>query len=149
MRLENFDLLQNTKIDSEREVIQSAMMVDSKHVSINEVLKKNVWLNAMKEELEAIKINKTWELIVLPKNKKSINGRHVFKIKLKPYGLVAKHKARLVAKGFLQKYALNYFEVFAPLDRHETIRLAIAITANMNLPLINLDVKSSFLNGSL
>lgn len=103
----------------------------------------------MKEELEAIERNKTWKLIGLPKNKKSISMRWVFKIKLKPDGSVSKHKARLVARGFLQKSVLDYFEVFSLVARHESIRLVIVITANMNWPLIYLDVGSTSLNGSL
>lgn len=65
---------------------------------------------------------------------------------MKPGGSVAKHKARLVATGFLQKSSLDYFEVFAPVAGHETIRLVIVITANMNWHLIRLDVKLDFLN---
>lgn len=49
----------------------------------------------------------------------------VFKIKIKLDGLVCKHKARLVARGFLQKSGLNYFEVFALVARHETVRLVL------------------------
>ena len=80
------------------------MMVEYEHVSFNEALKKKVWVNSMKEELKAIERNKTWELIVLPQNKKSISVRWVFKIKLKPNGSVSKNKSRLVSRGFLQKY---------------------------------------------
>ncbi|XP_050876318.1 uncharacterized mitochondrial protein AtMg00820-like [Lathyrus oleraceus] len=116
-------------------------MVNSETVSIIEALKRKVWVNTMKEELEAIERNMTWELTVLPQNKKSICVRWVFKIKLKPDGSASKHKARLVARGFLQKSDLNYFEVFAPVAKHETIRLIIAIDVNMNWHLIHLDVK--------
>lgn len=59
------------------------------------------------------------------------------------------NKARLVARGFLQKLELDYIEVFAPVARHETIRLMIAIIANTNWPLMHMNVKSAFLNGSL
>lgn len=59
-RLVDFELLQDTEIDSEGEVIHSAMIVDFEPVSINEALKKKVWVNTMKEELEAIERNKTW-----------------------------------------------------------------------------------------
>lgn len=47
----------------------------------------------MKEELEAIERNKIWELVVLPRIKKTISVRLrcVFKINLKPFGSVAKH----------------------------------------------------------
>ena len=148
-RFAGFDMLQDTEVDSEGEVIQCAMLVDSEPVSTEEALKQQVWLQAMKEELDAIKRNKTWKLSELPKGKKAISVRWVFKQKLKPDGSIGKYKARLVARGFLQKPGLDYFEVFAPVARHETIRLVIAIAANRNWPLMHLDVKSAFLNGPL
>src|ERR1043165_5771682 len=125
------------------------MLVDSEPLGIEEALEKKVWLDVMKEELEAIKRNKTWELTELPKEKKAISVRWVFKVKLKPDGSFGKHKARLVARGFLQKPGLDYFEVFAPVARHETIRLVIALAVNRSWPLMHLDVKSTFLNGPL
>ena len=125
------------------------MLVDSEPLGIEEALKKKVWLDAMKEELEPIKRNKTWELTELPMEKKAISVRWVFKVKFKPDGSVGKHKARLVARGFLQKPGLDYLEVFALVARHEAIRLVIALAANRSWPLMHLDVKSTFLNGPL
>ena len=52
-------MLQDTKVDSEGEIVQCVMLVDCEPVNIEEALKKKVWLNAMKEELKAIEINKT------------------------------------------------------------------------------------------
>lgn len=86
---------------------------------------------------------------VLPKNKKAISVRWIFKTKLKPDGSIAKCKESLVARGFLQKLGLDYFEVFAPVAKHETIRLVIAITTSRNWSLLHLDIKSAFLNGPL
>ncbi|KAL2248343.1 UNVERIFIED_CONTAM: Retrovirus-related Pol polyprotein from transposon RE1 [Sesamum indicum] len=60
------------------------------------------WKEAMKQEIDALEKNKTWELSALPKGKKPIGCKWVFKTKLKPYGSVERHKARLVAKGFNQ-----------------------------------------------
>lgn len=60
------------------------MMVGSKPISIIEAFKKKVWVNSRKEELEAIERNKTWELNVLPQNKKAIGVRWLFKINMKP-----------------------------------------------------------------
>lgn len=77
------------------------MLVDSELVNTEETLKKKVWLKAMKEELKIIERNTTWKLAELPKNKKAINVRCVFKVKLKPNRSIGKHKARLVARGFL------------------------------------------------
>ena len=64
-------------------------------------------------------------------------------------GSIGKHKERLVARGFLQKFGLDYFEVFAPIARRGTIRLMISIAANRNWSLIHMDVKSAFLNSLL
>ena len=55
----------------------------------------------MKEELQSIEKNGTWELVKLPKGKKAIGVKWVYKVKYKPNGEIAKYKARLVAKGFL------------------------------------------------
>ncbi|XP_050914974.1 sugar transporter ERD6-like 6 [Lathyrus oleraceus] len=68
------------------------MLVDSELVSTEEALEKKVWLKSMKEKLEAIQINKTWELTELPKNKKTISVRWVYKLKLNPKGSIGKHK---------------------------------------------------------
>ncbi|XP_050878055.1 uncharacterized mitochondrial protein AtMg00820-like [Lathyrus oleraceus] len=125
-------MLQDTEVYSKEEVIQCVMLVDSEPVSAEEALKKKVWLKTMKEELVAIERNKTWKLTKLPKDKKAISVRWVFKVKLKPNGLIEKHKASLLARGFLQKPRLDYLEVFAPIATHEKIRLVIVIAANKN-----------------
>lgn len=54
-----FDMLQDTEIDFEGEVIQLSMLVDSEPVSTEESLKKKVWLKVVNEKLEAIERNKT------------------------------------------------------------------------------------------
>jgi hypothetical protein len=46
---------------------------------------------AMKEELESIENNNTWELVDLPYGKKPIGVRWVFKVKANPKGEIIKH----------------------------------------------------------
>jgi hypothetical protein len=60
------------------------------------------WTQAINEELDALKRNKTWELVKLPPGEKAIGNKWVFKIKHNSEGKITKHKARLVAKGFTQ-----------------------------------------------
>jgi len=60
----------------------------------------------MIEELSATKRTKTWELTDLPHNKKSIDLKWVFKLKLNPNGSIDKRKASLVVRDFLQKSLL-------------------------------------------
>jgi len=55
----------------------------------------------------------------------------------------------LEARGFLQKYGEDYYEVYAPVARMETIRLIVAVAIKHNWSMYQLDVKSAFLNGEL
>jgi len=103
----------------------------------------------MIEELNSINKNNTWELTELPASKKAIDVKWIFKLKLKSNGKVAKHKARLVAWGFMQKAGMDYFEVFAPVARLETVGLIVVIACGRNWPMYHLDVKYAFLNGPL
>ncbi|XP_058756616.1 uncharacterized protein LOC131629833 [Vicia villosa] len=51
---------------------------DSELLGFEDALEKKGWLNAIKEELEALEENKTWKLTKLPKEKKPISFRWVF-----------------------------------------------------------------------
>lgn len=58
----------------------------------SEKIECNSWCN----EIEAIERNDTWELVDLPKDKKAIGVKWVFKTKFKADGSIQKYKARLV-----------------------------------------------------
>ena len=64
-------------------------------------------------------------------------------------GELERYKARLVAEGFNQKFGLDYEERFSPVVRFESIRTVIALGAQHNLQLHQMDVSTAFLNGTL
>nr|GEV10886.1 retrovirus-related Pol polyprotein from transposon TNT 1-94 [Tanacetum cinerariifolium] len=70
-------------------------------------------------------------------------------VKLDEYGDVLKNKARLVAKGYRQEEGIDFEESFALVARIEAIRIFIANTANKNMTIYQMDVKTAFLNGEL
>ena len=107
------------------------------------------WQEAMKEELEMIEKNNTWELVERSIDKPVIGVKWVYKTKLHLDGTVQKHKAHLVAKGYAQKSRIDYNETCAPVARLDTIRTLIALAAQKGCKLFQLDVKSAFLNGVL
>jgi hypothetical protein len=107
------------------------------------------WQKAMKEELEVIEKNNTWELVERPIDKPVIGVKWVYKTKLHLDGSVQKLKAHLVAKGYAQKSGIDYNETFGPVARLDTIRTLIALAAQKGWKLFQLDVKSAFLNGVL
>lgn len=89
------------------------------------------WRQAMEMEIESIRKNETWELADLPKDHKAVGLKWIYKLKKDPSGKIIKHKVRLVAKGYLQKYGVDYKEVFAPVARIETVRTILAYAAQM------------------
>ncbi|GMF52856.1 unnamed protein product [Phytophthora fragariaefolia] len=64
-------------------------------------------------------------------------------------GSVDRFKARHVIKGFLQKYGIDYTEIFAPVVRMEIFRLPLALAAVMDWEVEQMDVKTAFPNGYL
>jgi hypothetical protein len=106
------------------------------------------WRLAMKEEIDSIWENWTWELIELPPGHRVIGLKWVYNIKKDETGAVIKYKARLVAKGCLQQAEVD-FEVFAPVARMESIRLVLTLVVDEGLAVHHMDMKTTFLNGEL
>ncbi|URE08699.1 hypothetical protein MUK42_06461 [Musa troglodytarum] len=61
--------------------------------------REKMWLVAMQEEMDALQMNHTYDLVQLPKGMKSLKN----KLKTQEYCSQPKYKARLVVKGFGQK----------------------------------------------
>lgn len=117
--------------------------------NVQEATKDDRWKRAMNEEMKALQENQTWELVDLPKGKKTVGCRWIYTIKLDSDGNIDRFKARLVAKGYTQKYGIDYGDTFAPVAKINTIRILVSIAANEDWPLKQLDVKNAFLNGYL
>lgn len=120
--------------------------------TFNEVLKRNdkdKWMDAMKNELNSLAQNGTWELVDIPEGRKPIGCKWVFKIKTDADGRITKYKARLVAQGFSQKFGVDYDEVFAPVVRQTTFRMFLTLAGEKQLTIKQYDIKTAFLYGNL
>ncbi|KAH9781008.1 Integrase catalytic domain-containing protein [Citrus sinensis] len=62
---------------------------------------------------------------------------------------VERYKARLVAKGFSQREGIDYTETYSLVSTKDSFRIIMALVAHFNLELHQMDVKTTFLNGSL
>ena len=107
------------------------------------------WEKAIKEEIDSLLKNNTWEIVPRPNNKNIVDCRWVFVIKNDIHGNLTKYKARVVAKGFSQQYLLDYDETFAPVARITSFRIIVAFANQNSLLIHHIDVKTAFLNGLL
>ncbi|KAB2608298.1 hypothetical protein D8674_011466 [Pyrus ussuriensis x Pyrus communis] len=134
------DLIQGSNVQDESVFPESYDSTPKKWRSLNEVIAQcNVcimepenfeeaaldlsWMKAMQTELDMIERNNTWMLVDRPSSKPVIG------VKWKP--------------------GIDFNETFAPVARLDTIRTLIALAAQKEWKLFQLDVKSAFLNGVL
>ncbi|KAB2602155.1 hypothetical protein D8674_003160 [Pyrus ussuriensis x Pyrus communis] len=135
-----YDLIQGSNVQDESIFPESYDSTPKKWRSLNEVIAQcNVcimepenfeeaaldlsWMKAMQTELDMIERNDTWRLVDRPSSKPVIG------VKWKP--------------------GIDFNETFAPVARLDTIRTLIALAAQKEWQLFQLDVKSAFLNGVL
>ncbi|KAD2805952.1 hypothetical protein E3N88_39329 [Mikania micrantha] len=127
-------------------------MVEGEPQTYREVvtsLERPQWKEAIKNEIDSILQNHTWELVDLTPRCKPLGYRRIFKRKMKADGSIDKYKTTLAIKGFRQKEGVDYFDTYAHVTRITSIRLVLAIAALRNLEVHQMDFKTVFLNGDL
>ena len=117
-------------------------------MNVLEALKDKSWKVATDEELYQLLRNETWMLVTPLESCKPIDLKWVFKIKWNADGKIIKHKSQLVVKRVCTKVWYGFIDVFAPIERLETIK-ALAISAYFGCKVHHLDVKLAFLNGEI
>ncbi|KAJ0622951.1 putative RNA-directed DNA polymerase [Helianthus annuus] len=103
----------------------------------------------MHEELNQFEKLGVWKLVKLPKGKRKLGTRWVFRNKQDSAGVIVRNKARLVVQGFRQIEGLDYDEVYAPVARLEAIRIFLAYASYMGFTVYQMDVKTAFLYGDV
>ena len=88
-------------------------------------------------------------MVEIPKDRKNIGCKWVFKLKKGVDGKVERYKARLVTKGYYQMEAIDHHAFFSPVFKLVSIRIVLALVALLDLDIEQLDVKTTFLHGDL
>nr|GEV51336.1 hypothetical protein [Tanacetum cinerariifolium] len=124
--------------------LSSAPQTRKEPKRVHQALKDPSWIEAMQEELLQFKMQKVYVQVDLPKGKRFIGSKWVFRNKKDERGIVIRNKTRLVAQGHTQEEGINYEEVFAPVARIEAIRLFLAYASFMGFMVYQMDVKVLF-----
>ena len=110
---------------------------------------KGKWLRAMQDEMDSLHENYTYDLVELPKGKRALRNKWVYKVKTGEVDSTPTYKACIVAKGFQQKKGVDFDEIFAPIVRMTSIRTILSMIASMNLKIEQLYVQTAFLHREL
>ncbi|CAI7860864.1 unnamed protein product [Closterium sp. NIES-53] len=106
------------------------------------------WCEAMDKELKALQERNTWKVVPIgvARNKTILTGKWVFRVKTKADGTIDKFKARSVVRGFDQEHGRDFTKTFAPVSRHTSLRILLAIAAMKKKKLRQIDVANAFLH---
>ena len=88
-----------------------------------------LWQIAMKEELDTLSKNHTWDLVTLPFRKSVVGCKWIYRIKTRSDGSIERYEAHLVAKGFTQEYGIDYEETFTSVARISSLRALLTVAA--------------------
>ncbi|XP_071691164.1 uncharacterized mitochondrial protein AtMg00810-like [Rutidosis leptorrhynchoides] len=111
--------------------------------------KHPVWFQAMEEEIDALHVNRTWDLVPRPPQGNIVGSKCVFRTKFNADGTVDRLKARLVAQGLTQVPSLDYSVTFSPVMKASTVGIILSLAMLHKWHLHQLDAKNAFLNGHL
>jgi hypothetical protein len=88
------------------------------------------WDTTMNEEYHSLMENDTWDLVPLPKGRKLVICKWVYRIKYVSDGSVEIHKAWLVSKVFSQVEVTDYIETISPISKMNSICLVLSLAAS-------------------
>lgn len=106
------------------------------------------WLDGIRDELYSLAANNTWEYLAadsVPAGANILSSKWVFKTKVAANSSI-RYKARLVIRGFEQIGGVDYDETFAPVAKLVSLRMLLALSAQQDWNIEQLDVVTAFLN---
>jgi hypothetical protein len=107
---------------------------------------KDLWLEAEQKELQSITTKKVLQEAQLPRGKKLLRTKWVYKIRYGAEGQLSSYKVRLVACGYSQVFEIGFDETYSPVICLTSLRLLFAISAQLGLMMHQMDVNTAFLH---
>nr|GEW40163.1 integrase, catalytic region, zinc finger, CCHC-type, peptidase aspartic, catalytic [Tanacetum cinerariifolium] len=106
-------------------------------------------MNMSFDELSAMAFEQRSSKPRLQNNISPLTLKWLFKNKYDEEQTVIRNKSRLVVRGYRQEEGIDFKESFAPVARMEAIRIFLAYVAYKSFTVFQMDVKTTFLHGSL
>ena len=103
------------------------------------------WVKAMQEEMKSLHENHTYDLVELPKGRKALRNKWVYRLKNEENNPRPQSKAHLAVKGFNQKKGIDFEKILSPIVKMSSIRVVLGLAASLDLKIEQLDIKTIFL----
>ena len=87
------------------------------------------WVKAMQEEIKSLHENHTYDLVELPKGRKALKNKWVYRLKNEENNPRPRYKARLVVKWFNQKKGVDFEEIFSTVVNMSSTRVVLGLAA--------------------
>jgi hypothetical protein len=107
------------------------------------------WGAALKYKISQLEKLGTWKIIDKPTNKPIIPNSIVLKEKTNADGEIMTRCVRIVAGGHRQMYSVDYTETFSSAAKMLSVRVILALAAQLDWEIHQVDVKSAYLNATL
>ena len=106
------------------------------------------WMDVMDQGIANLKSHDVCELVPRMNGMRTLKLGWVFHRKFKN-GVFEKNEGQLVARGNQQCLGIDYGESFSPVMRLESLRTVLALAAIRDLDIIQFDITSAYLQGTL
>ena len=83
----------------------------------------------MKEEMQSLIENQTYDLVELPKGRKALRNKWVLKLKNEENNPNPRYKAHIVVKGCNQKKDIDFEEIFSLVVKMTSIKAILGLAA--------------------
>ncbi|GJS99576.1 retrovirus-related pol polyprotein from transposon RE1 [Tanacetum coccineum] len=133
-----------------KSIIHHSLFVSKEPKGFKSAAKDPKWFAAMRDEINALKLNATWDLVPHPNKSNIVGSKWVFRTKFLADGTIHKFKACHVAQGFTQVLGIDSSTTtFSPFVKASTVRIILSLAILNRWPLHQFDVKNAFLHGDL
>jgi Reverse transcriptase (RNA-dependent DNA polymerase)/gag-polypeptide of LTR copia-type/GAG-pre-integrase domain len=110
------------------------------------MLRPDLWVPAMETEMEVMEEKEVFEVVDTPEDATILGTMWVYANKYDGAGFIIRRKARLVVRGENQVKGVDYEESYASVIRLESFRMLLAIAAEIDAKVWQIDFVSAFLN---
>ena len=128
-----------------KDVVNAVIAQDPKHYG--EAIKSKYhqeWKIAMTEELDALKANDVWTIVVPPKDAHVLHNKWVYKTKMDANGDIERYKARLVVCGNEQVFGVDFNLTFAAVMDLSTVKMILLLSRRWKVPARHGDVPNAY-----